>query len=430
VNYLIKNGRLVDPINHVDAKRDILIQDGVISRVSEKIEAKALENFSVQEIAADGLVVFPGMIDLHVHLREPGFEYKETIESGARAAAHGGVTTLCAMPNTKPPIDTPERVLDLKKRAQKACVHVLPVGAVTMGQAGETLVDIESMKAAGVVAFSEDGKSVMNAKLFRQALQKMALCKIPMFSHCEEKSLVDGGVINAGKKAKQFGLPGITNAVEDIIAARDIFLAKETGAKLHLCHCSTEATVTMVHMAKTEGIDVSAEVCPHHFTLCEDDILEDHGRYKMNPPLRSQKDRQRLREGLRDGIMDVISTDHAPHGQQEKNQSMLLAPFGIVGLETSFALSYTELVETGDLTLSALIEKMSVNPAKILGLDKGNLAPGKCADLVIADIHTPYDIDASGFASKGKNTPFDGKKVLGMIKMTFVDGNIVYQQEK
>ena len=425
---LIQNGRLVDPANNRDGKYDVLIQDDRIARVEEKISAEALEPEDVLIDAADK-VIMPGFIDLHVHLREPGFEYKETIQTGCEAAAKGGVTSICPMPNTNPVIDSPERIKDLLERADTAPVHVLPIGAVTIGQQGEVLADIRGMKEAGAVALSEDGKSVMDSLLFRKGMQEAARVGLPMFSHCEDKALVDGGVMNAGAKAEELGLPGITNAVEDVIVARDILISKETGAQLHLCHCSTADSAVLTKMAKEQGLPVTAEVCPHHFTMSDEEITEDDGRFKMNPPLRSQKDVQALKEALAAGVMDVISTDHAPHGKEEKAQSMAKAPFGIVGLETSFALGYTELVQGGYLSLSQLVEKMSVNPAKVLGIDKGNLAPGKVADLVVADISQEYAIDSSKFVSKGKNTPFDGKMVTGKIEKTIVDGKIVYDGE-
>lgn len=420
---LIKNGRVVDPANYIDGKKDILIEDGKIKKVADFI----VEDEDTNVIDADEKAVMPGFIDLHVHLREPGFEYKETIETGSKAAARGGVTSICPMPNTKPVIDSPESVKDLLKRAECSPVHILPICACTIGQEGKELADIEGMKDAGIVALSEDGKSVMDSALFRKSLKEAARLDLPMFSHCEDKALVEGGVMNKGQKSEELGLPGITNSVEDVIVARDIIMSKEAGNRLHLCHCSTADSVVLVEMAKKQGLPVSAEVCPHHFTMSDDEITEDNGRFKMNPPLRNREDVDALKEGLKTGIMEVISTDHAPHGKEEKDQSMLKAPFGIVGLETSFALGYTELVDKGVLTLSQLVEKMSVNPAKVLGIDKGNLAPGKAADIVIADITKEYKIDSSKFVSKGKNTPFDGKKVKGRVITTIVDGKIVYK---
>ena len=421
--YLIKNGHLIDPANGIDGKMDILIQGRTVCKVAENISEK---DSSTEVIDASGKVIMPGFIDLHVHLREPGFEYKETVLTGAKAAAKGGVTTICPMPNTKPVIDTPVMVKDLLERAKDAPVHILPIGAITLGQEGVDIADIEGMKEAGAVAISEDGKSVMDSWIFRQALHEAARAGMPVFSHCEDTGLVDGGVMNYGAKSEELGLPGIINAAEDVIVARDILMAKEAGCRLHLCHCSTADSVLLVEMAKKQGLPVTAEACPHHFTMSDDEITEDDGRFKMNPPLRSRADVEALKNGLKDGIMDVISTDHAPHSAEEKAQSMLKAPFGIVGLETSFALGYTVLVKGGYLTLPELVRKMSVNPAKVIGIDKGNLAEGKLADLVIADLDTEYEIDSSKFESKGKNTPFNGMKVYGKVEKTFVDGEVVY----
>lgn len=421
--YLIKNGHLIDPANGIDGKMDILIQGRTVCKVAENISEK---DSSTEVIDASGKVIMPGFIDLHVHLREPGFEYKETVLTGAKAAAKGGVTTICPMPNTKPVIDTPVMVKDLLERAKDAPVHILPIGAITSGQEGVDIADIEGMKEAGAVAISEDGKSVMDSWIFRQALHEAARAGMPVFSHCEDTGLVDGGVMNYGAKSEELGLPGIINAAEDVIVARDILMAKEAGCRLHLCHCSTADSVLLVEMAKKQGLPVTAEACPHHFTMSDDEITEDDGRFKMNPPLRSRADVEALKNGLKDGIMDVISTDHAPHSAEEKAQSMLKAPFGIVGLETSFALGYTVLVKGGYLTLPELVRKMSVNPAKVIGIDKGNLAEGKLADLVIADLDTEYEIDSSKFESKGKNTPFNGMKVYGRVEKTFVDGEVVY----
>lgn len=421
--YLIKNGHLIDPANGIDGKMDILIQGRTVCKVAENISEK---DSSTEVIDASGKVIMPGFIDLHVHLREPGFEYKETVLTGAKTAARGGVTTICPMPNTKPVIDTPVMVKDLLERAKDAPVHILPIGAITLGQEGVDIADIEGMKEAGAVAISEDGKSVMDSWIFRQALHEAARAGMPVFSHCEDTGLVDGGVMNYGAKSEELGLPGIINAAEDVIVARDILMAKEAGCRLHLCHCSTADSVLLVEMAKKQGLPVTAEACPHHFTMSDDEITEDDGRFKMNPPLRSRADVEALKNGLKDGIMDVISTDHAPHSAEEKAQSMLKAPFGIVGLETSFALGYTVLVKGGYLTLPELVRKMSVNPAKVIGIDKGNLAEGKLADLVIADLDTEYEIDSSKFESKGKNTPFNGMKVYGRVEKTFVDGEVVY----
>lgn len=422
---LIKNGHVLDPATGVDGICDVLTEDQRIIGVKEHIEEQA-----DRVIDAKGCYVMPGFIDLHVHLRDPGLEYKETLETGGKAAAHGGVTTVCAMPNTKPVIDTKERVEDVHTRAKEdSPVHVIQLGAVTVGQAGEELADIEGMAEAGCHAISEDGKSVMNASLYREGMRRAAASGIAVFAHCEDIHMVEGGVMNADQKAEALGLKGITNAVEDVIVARDILLAKETGVQLHLCHCSTADSVRMVAEAKKDGLPVTAEVCPHHFIMTTDDITEDDGNFKMNPPLRSKADVEALREGLKNNIMDVIATDHAPHAEQEKDRSMKDAAFGIVGLETSAALTYTEMVETGVLTPMQMAEKMSYNPAKILGLseEKGSISEGKIADIVIFDPSKEYEIDKHTFFSKGKNTPFHGRKVKGEVRCTIVDGVPVYE---
>lgn len=422
---LIKNGHVLDPATGVDGICDVLTEDQRIIGVKEHIEEQA-----DRVIDAKGCYVMPGFIDLHVHLRDPGLEYKETLETGGKAAAHGGVTTVCAMPNTKPVIDTKERVEDVHTRAKEdSPVHVIQLGAVTVGQAGEELADIEGMAEAGCHAISEDGKSVMNASLYREGMRRAAASGIAVFAHCEDIHMVEGGVMNADQKAEALGLKGITNAVEDVIVARDILLAKETGVQLHLCHCSTADSVRMVAEAKKDGLPVTAEVCPHHFIMTTDDITEDDGNFKMNPPLRSKADVEALREGLKNDIMDVIATDHAPHAEQEKDKSMKDAAFGIVGLETSAALTYTELVETGVLTPMQMAEKMSYNPAKILGLseEKGSISERKIADIVVFDPSKEYEIDKHTFFSKGKNTPFHGRKVKGEVRCTIVDGVPVYE---
>ena len=419
---LIKGGRVLDPASKTDAVKDVLFEDGVILKVAENITDDA-ENV----IDADGMFVMPGLIDLHVHFREPGFEHKETIRTGARAAARGGFTTVCAMPNTKPAIDSVEMVRYIIDKAKEVTdINVLPIAAITAGQDGEYITDFEKLKENGAVAVSEDGKSVMNARVARQAMRLAAEVDIPVFAHCEDKNLVARGVMNAGEKAKEMGFYGIMNAVEDIIVARDILLAKNTGARLHLCHCSTYDSVRMIEDAKKEGMDITAEVTPHHFTLTEDAITEDDANFKMNPPLRTRKDVDKLIEGLKSGIIDCIATDHAPHHKTEKERGFVEAPFGITGLETSVALTMTELVKKGILTPLQMAERMSYTPAKIIGIDKGTLLVGKTADITIIDPDAEYVIDSNTFASKGHNTPFDGKKVSGQVRYTIVAGKVVY----
>ncbi|MDF2511730.1 MAG: pyrC [Herbinix sp.] len=429
---LIRNGYIIDPASEREGIFDLLIENDTIRRVEKDMNSEEMINIAKDQelkvIDAKGKYVMPGFIDLHVHLREPGFEYKETIASGAMAAAAGGYTSICPMPNTKPATDSPEIVqLILEKAKQEAVVNIFPVGAITLGQEGKELADLPALKRAGIVAFSEDGKSVMDTSLYAKAMKRAAELQIPIFAHCEDKSLVGRGAINAGKKAEELGLPGISNAVEDIITARDILLSKDTGAQLHICHISTRDSARMVGLAKQEGLRVTGEVCPHHFILTDEDIPGDDADYKMNPPLRSKEDVQYLKEALRDGILDVISTDHAPHSEEEKRKSCKEAPFGIVGSETAFALTWTELVKAGYLTVRQLVEKMSLNPARILGIDRGCIGVGKIADLTIVDPETEYIIDRDQFYSMGKNTPFHGRRVTGRVEYTLVAGKLVYE---
>lgn len=441
MDILIKGGHVINPATKMDEVADVRIENDVIAEIGKNLKAKKTDRV----IQAKGYYVMPGFIDMHVHFRDPGFEQKEDIYTGMAAAAHGGYTTVLTMPNTKPVVDNADVVNYVHTKAASGhCIHVMQVGAVTKGQQGKELADIKGMVEAGIPAISEDGKSVMNAEVYREGMLEAAKYGIPVLAHCEDINMVNGGVMNADAKAKELDMPGITNSVEDVIIARDIVLSKETGAQLHLCHCSTADSVKMVKLAKEEGLKVSAEVCPHHFTLTSDDIKKfvpqiENGiliphetdadtNYKMNPPLRTKKDVEALREGLRDGIMDVISTDHAPHTFDDKNTSMKKAPFGIVGLETAACLTYSELVLGGYLTPMQMAEKMSYNPARIIGIDKGDIQPGKKADVVLFDPNETYRIDKNTFASKGRNTPFDGREVTGRVKLTICDGNIVYEQ--
>lgn len=415
---LIKNGRLLDPATSTDGIFDIMIENGRVSKREEIIDEEA-----DRIIDATGCYVMPGLIDMHVHLREPGFEYKETIATGTEAALNGGFTTICAMPNTKPVIDSPQMVDMLVDKIEKdASVNVLPVGSITKGQEGKELADIKGMKEAGICAISEDGKSVMDVNLYRKAMEEAAALGIPVLAHCEDINLVRGGVINQGEKSEEFGVPGITNDVEDIITARDIELAAQTGAKLHLCHCSTKGAAGLVKVAKENGLQVTAEVCPHHFVLCTDDLKEPDANYKMNPPLRTKEDKDALIRALKEDIIDVIATDHAPHSFEDKNKGLVDAPFGIVGLETAVALTMTYLVEPGFLTPMQMAEKMSYNPAKILGIEKGDLAVGSIADITIINPDAEYEIDAGEFKSMGRNTPFDKLAVKGRVVDVILGG--------
>lgn len=420
---LIKGGYVINPATGIAGVNDVLVVDETVAEIAPCIEKEAH-----RVMDASGKYVMPGFIDLHEHLREPGFEYKETIATGSMAAAAGGFTTICPMPNTKPVIDSRVMVEYLNyKAAEDSQINIIPVGAVTVGQLGEKLADIEGMAAAGALALSEDGKSVMDPLVYKEGMKKAAELGLVVLAHCEDRGLLAGGVMNAGKKAEELGMPGITNSVEDVIAARDILLAKETGARLHLCHCSTADSVALVRMGKSLGVKVSAEVCPHHFAMTEDEIPGDDANYKMNPPLRTRADADALIAGLADGTMEVIATDHAPHSAEEKKRSIKDAPFGIVGSETAFALSYTALVKAGHLTMSQLVEKLSTNPARIIGIDKGDISVGHIADLVIADVENPYVIDVDKFISKGKNSPFGGRTVYGRVLLTMVNGEVVYE---
>ena len=421
---LIRNGRVIDPASGKDGIYDILVEDGMIAGVDASIP-KGDNDI----IDAAGCFVMPGLVDLHVHFREPGFEYKETIKTGSMAAAHGGVTTVFPMPNTKPVIDS----VDMYDKVQTiidrdAVVNVHQVASVTLRQQGETPVDVAALKKAGCIAISEDGKSVMNSQVYREAMKAAAAEDVLVMAHCEDKNLVNGGALNEGVASRRYHVNGITNAVEDVIVARDILLSKETGCRLHLCHCSTADSVKLIKAAKDEGLKVTGEVCPHHFMLCDEDIIEDNADYKMNPPLRSRADMESVREGLRNGTMDVISTDHAPHSAEEKAKPIGAAPFGITGIETSLCLTYTGLVLTGILTPMQMVEKMSYNPAKIAGIDRGTLLPGRPADIIIVNVDDAIVIDRNNFVSKGHNTPFDGYKVKGIVEYTIVGGKIVYKR--
>ena len=451
---LIRNGRVLDPESGTDRETDILIEDGMVTRIGDDLSFPAPKKKQIAKragadgrnedeiltdepvvIDASGCWVMPGLVDLHVHLRDPGQTWKEDIGSGSEAAARGGYTTICAMPNTRPVIDTPDKLNYVRfKSAALSPVHVMQIGSITRGEKGEELSDIEGLVDAGAPAISEDGKSVMNARLAREAFLKAKQLGIPVCAHCEDKNLVGGGVVNADENAERLGLPGITNSVEDIIAARDMLLAAETGAHLHLCHVSTWQSVEMIRFAKRMGVPVSAEACPHHFTLTSSDIPSDNPMYKMNPPLRTQRDRQALIDGLKDGTIDCISTDHAPHAVNEKFGSMRSCAFGITGLETAVPLAIMQLVEPGILSPLDLARVMSSAPAKIFHLMEsygdGKIAEGNPADIVIIDPAQEWVIDRKEFASRGKNTPFHGWKVRGRVRYTICDGEIVFEDER
>ena len=400
-------------------KLDIRIEDGRIA---------GLGSFEGEGIDCTGLTVFPGFIDMHVHLREPGFEKKEDIASGSAAAVRGGFTQICCMPNTRPVTDNKVVVSYIVNRAKEVNLcKVRPIGAITEGQEGKNLAAIGAMKAAGAVALSEDGKSVLSAGLMANAMMYAADFGLKCLCHCEDASLVDGGVVNEGYYSTLTGLKGSIRAAEDIVIAREICLAESLALPVHICHVSTYSGVQLIREAKARGVQVTAETCPHYFTLTDEVIASFDTNTKVNPPIREEKDRLAIIEGLRDGTLDCIVTDHAPHHADDKNVEYALAAFGISGLETSFALSYTQLVRGGTLTLEQLADKMSAAPARILGLEGGAVEPGAPADLTVVDLNEAWTIDPAQFVSKGKNTPFAGREVYGKIRYTIVDGAIRYE---
>ena len=421
---LIKNGQINTRKNET-TPAEIWIENGKIKAIGEGFsEAEFDEVFD-----AKGQLITPGLVDVHVHLREPGFTYKETIAAGTKAAARGGFTTVCAMPNLNPVPDTPEKleqVYDLIKR--DAVVKVLQYAPITENLRSEVLVDQEAMIKAGAFAFTNDGVGVQTAGTMYQAMKEAAKNNKALVAHTEDESLLFGGVMHAGDKAKELGLPGILSVTESSQIARDLLLAEATGVHYHVCHVSTKESVRVIRDAKKAGIQVTAEVSPHHLILIDEDIPEDFGFWKMNPPLRGKEDREALIEGLLDGTIDCIATDHAPHGLEEKSKSFLESPFGIVGSETAFQLIYTHFVETNRFTLEQVINWMATKPAEIFQLEAGTLTVGAPDDVAIFDIEHSSTIDKKDFLSKGENTPFVGWNVKGETLGTFVDGKLAWHK--
>jgi len=422
---LIKNGNVIDPSQNIEKKMNILVDRNLIKEYTKNIN-ELEKRKDVKVIDAKNLVITPGLIDIHVHLREPGYEHKETIRTGTLSAAAGGFTSIACMPNTNP-INDNASVTDyiLLKARTEGIVNVLPIGAITKSEEGEELAEIGEMYQAGCVAISDDGMPVTNSNLMRRAMEYIRAFDLPVIVHAEDKYLSDDGVMNEGKTSTMLGLKGIPNASEEVMISRDIFLSELTGTALHICHVSTEGSVRIIRDAKKRGIKVTAEATPHHFLLSDDELYNYNTNAKMNPPLRTNKDVKAILKGLKDGTIDVIATDHAPHSEDEKNVEFDKAPFGIVGLETALPLSL-KLVEKKILTLSQVIKKLTIEPAKIVRVDKGTLKLNKEADITIFDPKEEFDIDKEKFSSKGKNTPFQGWRVRGKVKYTIVSGKIVY----
>lgn len=422
----ILNAQVVAEGNQL-AKKHILVEGSTIESIVEAAAQPDTAGHTV--IDAAGKLVTPGLIDMHVHLREPGFEHKETIASGTRSAARGGFTTIACMPNTRPVIDTVDTVkYVLDKAATEGIVRVLPYGCITKNELGRELTDFDALKEAGVIGFTDDGVGVQSAQMMKDAMAKAASIGLPVIAHCEDNTLVEGAWVSEGAFSKKHGLKAIPNESEAIHVGRDCLLAEATGVHYHVCHVSTEQSVRLIRHAKQFGIKVTAEVCPHHLILSDEDIPGMDANWKMNPPLRTPRDVQACIEGLLDGTIDIIVTDHAPHSEEEKARGVDLAPFGIVGFETAFPLLYTKFVATGQWTLQFLVDKMTSLPADVFGLPFGKLEVGKEADITVIDLDKEKKVDPDEFLSKGKNTPFIGWSLKGWPTTTIVGGKVVWTE--
>ena len=420
---LIQHGNLIDPVLNEERVMDILIEHGQIAAISAH-----LEDPEAQVLDVSGMAVSAGLIDMHVHFRDPGFTEKEDIITGSRAAAHGGFTTVTCMPNTRPTVDSPEMVQYVYDRAKEGSgVHVLPIAAVSMGEKGTVLTDAKALKQAGAVALSDDGVPVQSANLMRDALICASRQQLAVLTHCEDADMVKNYAVNEGRISRQLGIPGRPAIAEEIMVMRDAMLAEETQTAVHICHISTGRAVDIVRKYKKKGVKITCETCPQYFTLNQREILEQGAMARVNPPLRTSRDVAAVLAGVKDGTIDCIVTDHAPHTAEEKARGLEKAPSGMVGLETSLGITLTQLYHTGEMTLPEIIAKMTVNPARILNLDCGRLSAGSAADLTIFDPNEEWVVDAEKFASKGRNTPFNGRTLKGKVKYTIVGGKIIYQ---
>jgi dihydroorotase len=421
---VLKNGRVIDPASNTDRLADVLIVDGRIAGVAPNLSSPKAEIFD-----ATGLIVAPGFIDMHVHLREPGFEHAENIESGSRAAAAGGFTSICCMPNTKPVNDSPTVTSYIVERARsQAIVNVFPIGAITKGSAGEELAALGAMKAAGAVAISDDGQPVMNSRVMRRAMEFARSYDLPIIDHCEDLNLSAGGDMHEGIKSVRWGLRGIPAASEDVMVARDLLLAQLTGARYHVAHISTRNAVAMVEQARRHGVNVTCEATPHHFALSDDEMPQYDSNYKMKPPLRSCGHRDAVVDGIASGVIDVIATDHAPHAGSDKMQEFERCPFGIIGLETAIALALEELVAPGKITLHRMIELFTSGPEGVMRLGRGTLAPGAPADITVFSTDLSWTYDLNQTQSRSRNSPFDGRTFRGGPVATVVNGQFVWRR--
>lgn len=425
MQYLIKGGIIVDPVDETLHELDLLIQDGIVKEIGKDLAAPEAEI-----IDAAGNYVCPGLVDIHVHLREPGYEYKEDINSGTRAAAMGGFTAVACMPNTNPVVDNAAVISYILQRAEKAAARVYPIGALTKGSQGKELTEMADLKAAGAVALSDDGQPVMDAGMMLRVMRYAAMLGLTVISHCEDLTLADGGQMHEGAVSTMLGLKGIPSVAEEVMVSRDIMLAEYTGCQLHIAHISTEGSVRLVRQAKARGVKVTAEAAPHHFTLTEEAVQGFNTNAKVNPPLRRKVDVEAIKEGLKDGTIDVIATDHAPHAYHEKDVEFQYAPNGLVGLETAVGLVFNELVQTGVLTVPQAVAKLSLNPRQVLGLPGGRLQPGVTADITIIDPNLREVVDADKLQSKSKNTPFGGWELTGLPVVTIVDGKVIMQKRQ